>query len=1137
MRLCVEGSNPLSISIAPRPRNSFGQFLPSYLRNAPILTRFINLCWLVFQWCLVLTVAGAVLAGGYLYLRLDDEIRRQVEHRLASQYPGLQVHVGRARFEQDQGIAIYDVVLTEKQSSNFDGPMLSIGEMYLAGKIRMEELVTSDLPISEIVVRRAVLKAARHADGNWNIQALLPPPHFGPQSPAVKIEDATLIVQSATTPAEVHTFQGIDMALKPMEHSTGANAVTKRFSIEGSATGVPARELRFNGEVDTTTGELNVTANVGGLEVSSELLSALPGMSGQLRGTEFSGRGDLAVQINRSAADAALIWSADVTLDRGRLTHPMLPDPMTEMRIVGRATPERLIIQRLDARCGPATIAAAGERVGWTTSAPMALAAKVAGLSLDDRWPARLPESLARIWQRFRPAGTVDAELRVTFDGGWRPQLVANCRGLSLTDAEKFPYVLEQTTGRLEYRPSHAAGPDELHLDLTGFGAGRPVRIQAELKHVAPPEAKGVTRDSGLASKQTSLLQRRLACYRGASGQRRSSPRHHPVGWVEITGNGVSLHEQLIAALPKGGPLVRSLRAQGAVDFRFRAEWKDLSQTRANVVQEIRLKDCTIQYDAFPFPLRRVHGLVAAENWHWTIHDVEGRGGNDSTIVKCRGRTIPRGDEFQSDLIFETTNVPLDDNLKRALPLHVQQAWDALRPHGRIDFTAHVLHDTEQEKPVVEVTLKPCERSVSIEPVRFPYRLQQLEGEAIFQQGRVELRNVSATHDRVACSAAHVTGVPTPDGGWRIALNDFNVDRLAPHPDLLVALPARLQRILDRLQPSGAFSIHNSTLNFAISPGVANVAAAWDLNLVCFQARLGGGFPARSITGEVRLAGRDDGHTAYTAGELNLDSLVWKDVQLTNVHGPLWGDSSVCLFGEQVAQKTGQPPRRITADAYGGSLAANGQIQHQSDTLFSLDMALGGANLARFANERLGGPTDMNGIVSGRLVLSGTQSSPQNLNGTGEMHVVDANIYELPVLVSMLKVLRNRTPDTTAFNRCDMKFSIHGDRIHFQQLNLLGDAVSLYGKGESGFDRQLDLVFYTLPEPANLPIPLWKTIAGHVSQQTLQLNVVGTWDDAEVRPETLPGVNQVWEQIQSEFQQGAATMAPATANRNAATAR
>jgi hypothetical protein len=283
----------------------------------------------------------------------------------------------------------------------------------------------------------------------------------------------------------------------------------------------------------------------------------------------------------------------------------------------------------------------------------------------------------------------------------------------------------------------------------------------------------------------------------------------------------------------------------------------------------------------------------------------------------------------------------------------------------------------------------------------------------------------------------------------------------------------------------------------------------------------------QSMTGGIRLVGRHDGRSSYTSGELTLDSLVWNDVQLTNVRGPLWADSVSCLFGDSAAQRQAQPPRRITADAYGGSLAANVEIQHDSSPTYKLDLALGGANLARFANERLGGPSDMSGTISGRLLLSGAANSKQSLSGHGELSVVDANIYELPVLVAMLKVLKVRTPDTTAFNRCDMQFAIQGEQIHFDKLNLLGDAVSLYGKGESGFDRRLDLVFYTLLEPANLPIPLWKTIAGQVSQQALQLKVGGTWDQAEVQPQTLPGFNQMLEQIQSS----AATMAPSTATR------
>ncbi|MCI0331971.1 MAG: AsmA-like C-terminal region-containing protein [Planctomycetes bacterium] len=1073
------------------------------LRNPPILTQLVNFCWSLFKWCLALALVAGVLLCGYLYLRLDDEIRRSVERRIAEHYTGMSVHVGRARFEQDRGIAIFDIAIADEQPDSNSQPMLSIGEMYLAGKVRMEDLVTNDLAISEIVVRRADLRAVCQANGEWNLKTLVPLPQIGARSPIVKVEDATLVVQDATRPAVVQTIQGVDLVLTPVTSDTLVAAGAKQFRVEGSARGVPARELRFVGELGTDDGVLNVTVTVAGLEISSEMLAALPGVPGNaMAGAEMSGRADGTIQLTRTGVDVPLLWSADVTLDRARLKHATLPEPLTEMRVVARAMPDRLTIKRLDAKCGTATIVLAAERFGWSRESTIALAAKVVGLQLDDRMPSQMPGSMARIWNRFQPIGPVDAELRLQFDGSeWRPQLTAACRGISLTDKAKFPYMLEQTTGRVVYNPSNAAGPDQLTLDLTGYGGGRPVRIEADLRHLTPREPDGVTTDTDVAIDERAPPGRpRVAGYRGQPALRRPPPRPHPTGWVKITGTDVPLHEQLISAIPPSGqPFVRSLQAQGAVDFTFRAEWKELSQPRADVTLDIGLKDCAIKYERFPLPLRGVKGLVSARDWRWKLQNVAGFGADDAAIIRCSGDVVPMVGGWHAELNFVGQNLPLDGNLKSALSPSGQSAWEELRPQGRIDVTAHVIHETQQPQPAVEVSLRPRDRSVSLHLTRFPYRLEKVEGEATYKPGRVEFRNVLARHDREVFSAESGVWTAASDGAWQIGLKGCNVDRISPHRELIGALPPRLQKILERLQPEGSFGIYNSSVSFAKSPSSERVAAAWDVNLDCHQAVFRGGLPLQSVTGGVRLFGRDDAQLAYSAGELDLDSIVWKDVQLTNVHGPFWVDNSFCLLGEQATQKLGQPARRITADAYGGSLAANIAIRHDNGPSYQLDLALGAADLARFANERLGGPTDMNGTVSGRLALSGSGPSLQLLNGGGELHVVDANIYKLPLLVSMLKVpnLRNRTPDTTAFNRCDMKFTVQGDRMYFEQLNLLGDTVSLYGKGQSGFDRRLDLVFYTLLEPV-MPIPLWKTIAGQVSQQTLQLNVVGTWDDPEV---------------------------------------
>lgn len=1099
----------------------------------------MNFCWSLFQWGVFLGVAAALAAGGYLYFRLDDEICRQVEHRLADHYQNLSVHVGRARFEQDRGIAIYDLSLQEPQRDNTPQPLVSIEEMYLAGKVRMEELLSGQPRIERIVVRRARLRATRQPDGQWNVKTLLPLPHFSEQSPILTIEDATVILEdSARSASAPLVVRDIDLTLTPLEADAAAVVAAGRYRLQGTVTGLPARELHLDGEVSSNDGTLNLAATATGLEVSPELLAALPGIqTGELPGAELSGRADIVFQVSRPDAKAGMKWSATVKVDRGRLAHPLLPAPLTDLTFTAQADADRLFIERLAAKCGPSNVTLACERAGWSASAPLGLAARVVGLPLDHHLESVLPESIARVWRRFQPAGLVDAEVRLSFDGRvWRPQLSAECRGVSLTDAEKFPYLLEQTTGTVSYAPAGANGADRLQLNLMGIGGGRPVRIKADLAHLAPPEPQGVTVDTGLADGQPAESPGpRAAGYRGVPPAGMAGPPlRHPLGWVEISGSDIPLHEQLIAALPeKGESLVRSLRPQGAIDFLFRAEWKELSQPRADVTQEIRLKDCAIQYAPFPYPLHHVHGLVTERNKHWTLHDVSGRGGSDSATVVCRGESTPRGDACRVELTFQAENVPLDDNLKQALSPPVRLAWGELRPQGRVDFTAHAIHETGQPKPSIEVVLQPRERSVSIEPLKFPYRLEQVEGVATYQSGRVELLNVRARHDRAVYSAATGTWRPTPDGGWRLVFSGANADHLTAHRELFAALPPGLQKAMEQLQPSGTFGVYNSSLSFARSPQSSRILAAWDVNLDCHQASIQGGLPLRSVAGGIHLFGQNDGQTAYTAGELAIDSLIWKDTQFTNIRGPLWVDPSVCLLGEPATRKQGQPARRLTADAYGGSLAANAALEHAGNPSYRLDVALGAANLARFVNERLGGPKELSGTVSGKLLLSNAGRSTQTLSGAGELHIVDANIYELPVLVSLLKVLRNRTPTTTAFNGCDMQFTVQGEHIHFQKLNLLGDAVSLYGNGETNFDRELDLVFYTLIGPADLPIPLWKTIAGQVSRQGLELKVLGKWDDPVVQRKALPAVNNMLEQIQTEIGAGAATMAPTTAVRAA----
>jgi hypothetical protein len=1108
-----------------------------------IITRLVNFCWLVFQWGLALAVVVALAVGSYLYLCLDDEILRHIEHRLAGHYRGLAVDVGAARFEQDRGITIYDIEVAKLGPDGGNRPLVAIKELFLAGKMRPNDLLAGAPRVEQIVVRRATLQATRRPNGDWNIADLLPLPRFSDHCPEIHIENATIVVTISTAAGpRAITLANVNLTFTPLSPSSSVASLSDRgrYHVTGTAAGLPARELHLVGEVGTHDRSMNINARIAGLEVTPTLLTQLPLFPAHLlHDTQVACHADLALRVRRTAAESKVDWSASATIDHGRFAHRLLPEPLSDVSATVLLNAKRVFVQSLRGTYGRAGVSLACDRAGWARSAPLALSAQVTGLMMDERLQAALPESLARVWRRFEPVGMIDAQLRLTFDGqAWSPHVVATCRDLSLTDNDKFPYRLRQATGVVRYTPSSAAEPDRLQMDLTAVGGGRPVRVAADLTHVVRTEGEGEAVASGLASDGVTIdLDRRATGYRGVLERSTDDrPAPHPIGWVEISGTDIPLHEQLVAAIPESGnaqALVRSLNAHGAIDFLFRVEWKTRSQPRAERSQDIVLKDCTIQFDKFRYRLSHVHGRVTERSGQWILHGIQGRGGGDLATMKCRGRATPKGAGHVFDLVFDATSLPLDDHLRDALPRGVQQAWQELQPHGRVNFAAHVVHETGQAEPAIELTLEPCERSVSIQPLKFPYRLEEVDGVAQFQADRVDIANLRAVHDRVECSAAAGTWQPTADGGWQLDLRGVNIDRVAPHRDraLLAALPPTVRRIMERLQPVGTFDVHNSSVTFAKSPQSNQLAAKWDVQLECFQAALPGALPLESMSGGIRLVGRCDAQAQYTMGELDLASVTWKDMQFTNVRGPLWIDRSFVLLGEAAAERQRAQPRRMTADAYGGSLTANAACQHDAHSNYSLDVTLGGVSLARFVSERLGGPQDMAGTISGTLRLSGTGKSAQSLHGGGELRVVDANIYELPMLVRLLKVLRNRTPTTTAFNQCEMQFAVQGERVQFQKLNLLGDAVSLYGNGETNFNRELDLVFYTLIGPADLPIPLWKTIAGQVSQQGLQLKVAGRWDNPEVESEPFPAVNEIIQQIQA----GAATMAPTTAVRDALT--
>ena len=157
-------------------------------------------------------------------------------------------------------------------------------------------------------------------------------------------------------------------------------------------------------------------------------------------------------------------------------------------------------------------------------------------------------------------------------------------------------------------------------------------------------------------------------------------------GWFEFAvEDPVPLDEQLLASLPgTSQQVVRSLQPHGSLTVWGRYERRAANPSVLHKRLEIGLRDCSVNFERFPYPLYRIRGTLSMSDDHWVFRDLQG--GNDSGWVVCNGTWAPApqgGTELLLD--FNAMDVPLEDELRNALKPEAQQVWNSLCPRGTID--------------------------------------------------------------------------------------------------------------------------------------------------------------------------------------------------------------------------------------------------------------------------------------------------------------------------------------------------------------------------------------------------------------------------------------------------------------------
>jgi len=934
----------------------------------------------------------------------------------------------------------------------------------------MQELLQHEPNITRIKISRPVLRATRRPDGTWSLARLMPWPRFSDNAPHVTVEDGSIeVFDPLKNPSGMLTVRDLHLELSPLESPSGGRAA---YRVAGHLTADKMQRLELSGKLDSSCANWEIDGSLQSIELCPELHASLPGnLAGQLEPlASIRGDGRLRFHATRDVQRTPQIrFDCRGQITRGRIDHARLPYPLTDLKARFQCDNNGVVIEDVTARNGRTTLHGSGRIFGYRSTSPLSLQVSARRVLIDSQFADVMPPSLRTCWYDYLPDGEVDADVKLDFDGRtWRPEVAMQCLNTSFA-YRKLPYRLERATGsinlkdrRLDLRLTAYAGPERVRLEGTVF-----------------------------------------------------DPGPHFTGGVEVTADDIPFDEKLFTALPaKVSRVVRSLNPRGVFDVCLRYG-RQRADERPNQYIGIALNRCSIRYQRFPYPIENIRGSIESRNGRWTFRDLTGT--NDTGTMVCNGELGPVSGQEQLVLHASGQNVVLEEELRDALPPHVARAWDSFKPRGTVDVpTITIVHWPAMNRTSVALTATPRDDGVSIEPVCFPYRMERLRGALHYRDGQIDVVDLAGAHGRTTFSGAGSCSI-SPDGSWHLHLGRMNVDRIVADHELIAALPGALKRAVAEIKPTGMINMRGE-IDF-LKPVAGALRSSWDTAFNLQQSSLDCGLKLENVFGGVRLRGSCDGGRFTSHGELELDSLTYRNCQYTDVFGPMWIDNQRVLLGAWPETRDGpREPRQITAKLLGGTVYGRGRVQLGATAFYNLWASLAGADLAQLSQQGLAPGKKLNGKLQANLQLQGTTKGAETLDGIGSVHLREADIYELPLMVALLKIISVKPPDTTAFTASDVYLRVKGEHILFDRILFSGDAVSLAGQGEMSLDRQINLTLHATAGRGEWNIPLVRNLIGEASQQIMQIRVEGKLDNPTTRNEPFPGVSKALEELQANFQ-------------------
>ena len=1057
------------------------------------------------RWMGVIIVMGTILAGGcayWLWFRSDELLRGGIVGHFEKTAPELSVQLRGARFDGHKRLFLTDLSIGPRETKY---PVARIPEAVVTVD-RNRFVQHQDVVIERLQFRKPELVAVRLSNGRWNLQDLKPPNVTGTSTtPDIEISDATIHLLVQHEPGEAperFKAQKANLQLTP--------SARQQFDVKGTAEIEGFGHVDFGGQWNAESGAWRCSTRIEGVSIGNDLLelavSAVPQVETKLADLDrrlhdmrvaatgaagvrppryafatdpgvrsdvltpqiplpvrqLGGRLDVLVQAELSERGATPRMSALIDIRDGSLETTSLPFPVNGVSGQLQWNEGELLVRSLTAGNGTARMTlnhrdlmppggADGKRI-------RVLDFDIRSLVLDRRLRQILPASWHKGFDQIRPDGIVDVKgtLLPPVDGKVSTRdVVVTARGCTANHI-KFPYPIHAIHGFVRQRGSEPI----LDVELAGKAGEQTVNLTGLIRNPGPAAASDFRITTKLLPIDDTL---RKAC--DENGRR-------VLNSLGIRGLGnvvLDLHR------PQGVGRKHEPRLKATV------------------------QNTSIRFHGFPYPIKGITGEVQFEptTKSWTFRNLQGRSGDaGKTQIRCSGAFDGRSKPGHLALKFGVAEAEFDRALYDALGGHLKKVWHELNPQaGNFDMTMNLDWTAESGNPV-EIRIP----SMHVQHGRmrshaFPWQLDNVDAELSYGKKtglklngtpapestvpvcETEIRKFTAQHGSAkingqgAFRSKPVGETDEGDHAWEFRVQPVHAQLVRVDESLIKALPTALANAMRALNPSAPIEIEEGTFVFAHNGNDADpVTAAWSTVTRVSGGRLNAGLTLDNVNGRVSATGSWNGVDLKNNGQIRLDSVAVAGTKLLNVRGPWSATSDYVVVGSPrlLANGSRTDPNsvpvsdRLSARTYGGNVTLDARAEFRPGTPYKLLMSINDLRLEEFAQQRMPNHRNISGRVHGWAWLRGHGEVDNSINGAGQLQISPAALYELPVMFQIFNSLNtlNFNADNTAFEYVNLAFNVGKGIVQLDPVDLVGNAISLRGKGAIGFNGNAKLDFY-----------------------------------------------------------------------------